>query len=399
MELDIYLEPPSLEPFQYDSEVDQSRLANVIKSFHRLGEYNENHHGEPEELRDFKIALLGVPEDRSSLKNKGAKDAPDQVRKYLYSLFSHWNSLKMVDLGNLKTGNTLEDTYFALKEVITELLTLDVLPIIIGGPQDLTFANYLGYEPFNKIVNITSVDSVFDLGHHHEDINTHSWLSKIILHQPNYLFNFTNIGYQTYLVNKASVQLMKDLFFDSFRLGEVRAHLEETEPMVRNADILSFDVSAIRHSDAPGCYYSGPNGFTGEEACVITRYAGLSDKLTSIGFYGLNPKYDHRGQTSYLVAQMIWYFIDGFMNRVHDLPYLHSDDYIKFNVTNEDYAEDMVFLKSKKTGRWWMVIKPDNLETNTYRPHQFIPCTYEDYKTAMNNEIPDRWWKAQQKLM
>ncbi len=398
MEINVYLKPFDADQFRFEEDVDQSRIANIIKQYHQLGSYSEEDE-EAQSLQDFEIALIGVPEDRRSLDNKGASQAPDHIRKYFYALFSHWKSLKMVDLGNLIPGNTLDDTYFALKEVITVLIDNNVLPVILGGTQDLTYANYLAYEKFNKIVNITSVDSVFDLGRNHDDLNTHSWLSKIILHQPNFLFNFTNVGYQSYLVNKESVQLMKELFFDAYRLGEVRAHLEEVEPMVRNADILSFDISSIRQSDAPGCYYSGPNGFTGEEACAIVRYAGLSDKLTSIGFYGINPKYDQRGQTAHLAAQMIWYFIDGYMNRVQDLPYLHSNDYVKFSVANEDSDEDLIFLKSKKTGRWWMVIKPSNLDNNTFRPHQFIPCTYEDYKLALKNEIPDRWWKAQQKLM
>jgi len=395
MEIDIYLKPFD----QFLSDVDKSRLANVIIQYNKINVYKEGDEEPAKELKDFDIAILGVPEDRRSLENKGAGNAPDKVRYYLYRLFSHWNNVKIVDLGNLIPGNTLDDTYFALKDVISFLLEKNVLPVIIGGTQDLTFANYLAYESFNKVINITSVDSVFDLGHNQDELNTHSWLSKIILHKPNFLFNFTNIGFQTYLVNKDSVQLMKELYFDFYRLGEVRSNLEEAEPMVRNADILSFDISAIRQSDAPGCFYSGPNGFTGEEACAITRYAGLSDKLTSFGVYGVNPKYDNRSQTAHLAAQMIWYFIDGYMNRTNDLPYLLSDDYIKFNVANENFDNDIVFLKSKKTGRWWMVLKPENIKNNIYRPHQFIPCTLNDYQDALNNEIPDRWWKAWQKLM
>ncbi len=397
MSIDIYLEPFDISTIQLNIDKDPNRIYNIIRNYHKLGSY-QNENGKIEELQDFDIALIGVPEDRSSLKNKGAKDAPDNIRKYFYSLYSHWNNLKIVDLGNIKNGNTIEDTYFALKEVVEHLLENNVISIILGGPQDLTYANYLAYEKFNKIINITSIDSVFDLGHHDDEINTHSWLSKIILHKPNYLFNFTNIGYQSYLVNKESIQLMKELYFDAYRLGEMRSDLEYTEPPIRNADIVSFDIASIRQSDAPGCYYSGPNGFSGEEACAMTRYAGLNDKLTSIGFYGLNPGLDNRGQTSFLTAQMIWYFIDGFMNRVNDKPILNSDDYIKFTV-NIDGADGIIFLKSKKTSRWWIVLKPDNIKENRYRPHQFIPCTYDDYKEALKNNIPDKWWKAQQRMM
>jgi len=398
MEPDIYLSPASFSGMEYLSETDRLRLVNVVKLYNsQETEYDEK--VELQDLSKFSIALIGVPEDRGTLYNQGTAAAPDEVRKYFYTLFSHWSNLSMVDMGNIIRGNTPQDTYFAIKKVVSILLKKDIVPIIIGGSQDLTYASYLAYEDVGKIVNITSVDSTYDLGHDDQDINARSWLSQIILHQPNFLFNFTNIGYQTYFVTKESVQLMKELYFDTHRLGTVRANMKEAEPMIRNADILSFDISAVRQSDAPGNFKAGPNGFTGEEACLMARYAGMSDKLSSIGFYEVNPSYDSRGQTAHLVAQMIWYFVDGFMNRQNDLPHLDAEDYIQFTVTPEGYEEEILFLKSKKTGRWWMVLKLKNKENTKYRPHQFVPCSYADYQSALNNEIPDRWWKVQQKLM
>lgn len=398
MEPEIYLSPADYSLFDFTAETDRLRLANVVK-FYNHPETDFNEKITFQNLDAFNIALIGIPEERGTLYNQGTAAAPDEVRKYFYTLFSHWTNLKMVDMGNIKQGNTIEDTYFAVKEVVSTLLQKSIVPVLIGGSQDLTFANYLAYEEIGKIINITAIDSLYDLGHDNQELNARSWLSQIILHQPNFLFNFTNIGYQTYYVNKSSVQLMKDLFFDVHRLGEVRANLEEAEPMIRNADIVSFDISAIRQSEAPGNFKAGPNGFTGEEACKLTRYAGMSDKLTSIGFYEVNPTFDNRGQTAHLTAQMIWYFIDGFMNRRDDLPHLTTKDYIKFIVTPEGYNEELVFLKSKKTGRWWMVLKSKNKENTKYRPHQFVPCSYSDYQAALNNDIPDRWWKVQQKLM
>jgi len=192
---------------------------------------------------------------------------------------------------------------------------------------------------------------------------------------------------------------MKNLYFDVFRLGNVRANMEEVEPMVRNADILSIDLASIRHSEAPASEQSSPNGFYGEEMCQICRYAGLSDKLTSIGFYELNTSLDHQGQSAFLYAQMIWYFIDGFVNRQHDFPEQDNDDFVKFTLHVEDFDEELLFLKSKKSSRWWMVVGVKDVVSKKYRRHQFVPCSYDDYQAALNQEIPDRWWKVQQKLM
>ena len=151
-----------------------------------------------------------------------------------------------------------------------------------------------------------------------------------MLHQPNYLFNYSNLGYQTYFVTQEEIDLMGKLHFDICRLGEIRADLTEAEPIIRNADMASFDLSSIRNSDAPANNNVTPNGFYGEEVCKLARYAGLSDKLTSVGFYELNPEIDDRGQTAHLLAQIVWYFIDGFYHRKNEIPERDNKEFLKY---------------------------------------------------------------------
>jgi len=194
-----------------------------------------------------------VEEDRNAIDNDGCKNAPDAIRHFLYKLFPSNHTPTIVDLGNIKKGHTINDTYFALSSAMVELIQNNVVPIIIGGSHDLTFAAYQAYEKLQQIINIATVDNCFDLGDADRELNSQSYLSQIILKQPNFLFNYTNIGYQTYFVNPESINLMKNLFFDTYRLGVVREDIEEIEPLIRNADMLSIDISSIRMSDAPGC--------------------------------------------------------------------------------------------------------------------------------------------------
>lgn len=348
-------------------------------------------------LEGMQIAIIGVPEEREAYNNKGCSVAPDHVRKYLYRLFNGNYKLSIVDLGNIVPGNSIKDTYIAVSTVVSELITMKIIPIIIGGSQDITYANYLAYENLGQIINIVSVDYSFDIGKTENSNDSKTYLSKIILHQPNFLFNFANIGYQTYFVDQEAIDLMSKLYFDSYRLGNVRSDMEEVEPIVRNADVLSFDVSAIRMSDAPGNGNASPHGFYGEEACQIVRYAGLSDKLSSIGFYEVNPTVDNNGQTSHLVAQMIWYFLEGVANRKKDFPLRDKSEYIKYRVTLQNDSHELIFFKSKKSDRWWMEV-PYHSTMSQYERHHLVPCSYNDYLTAMNEEMPDRWWQAYQKL-
>ncbi|MBN2747133.1 MAG: formimidoylglutamase [Bacteroidales bacterium] len=391
MDSSIYLTPVSIPDFKSDGNMQRRRLGDIIKT-HTFDD------GIPS-LDGARLAILGINESRNSFSNLPCSNAADIVRKHLYALFSFSHNINIIDLGNISQGETVDDTYFAVRNVIAELIDNRITPIIIGGSQDLTYANYLAYEKQGKIINLATIDSSFDLGTSEEVFDSKSYISKIILHQPNYLFNFTNIGYQSYFVDYEAVNLMRKLLFDTYRLGFIRSNMEEAEPLVRNADIVSFDLTSIRQSDAPGTTGPTPNGFYGEEACQICRYAGMSDKVSSIGFYELCPEKDLNEQTAHLTAEMIWYFIEGFYNRKGDHPHKNKTDYMKYNVQIDNQVDEIVFYKSQKSGRWWMEVPLTKPEFAKYQRHFMVPCSYRDYENASKRDIPDRWWQVYQKLM
>lgn len=343
------------------------------------------------------IVIIGVPDERGAVQNKGCSDGPDAIREKLYRLKQHHGNADIVDFGNLIPGSTAEDTYAALAVITSELYAVKALPLILGGSQDLTYGQYCGYKKLEQIINIVSIDARFDLGKPEDEMNSFSWLGKIILEQPNYLFNFSNIAYQTYFVGLESVELMRKLYFDTYRVGQVKTDLTETEPVLRTADLITFDMSAIRQSDAPGNGNASPNGLTGEEACQIMYYSGVSDRLSGLGIYDYNPRFDRHQQSAHLAAQMIWYFIEGVTQRKMDLPLNNPNNYITYRVAVQNLESEIVFLKSIKSDRWWMKL-PFDPSRNRYSHQHLMPCSYKDYQQACNNEVPDRWWNSLQKL-
>ena len=388
MDISSFLIP--LDPAKFDQYNNQkSSFGNIITRF-----IDENKFPD---IEGYHIAIIGVGEDRGAVRNDGTGNAPDIVREKFYDLKISAHPYKIVDLGNLKLGETLADTYAAVSIILIELLKEKILPVILGGSQDLTYAQYVAYQKLEETVNIVSVDAAFDLGTTDQPVNAVSFLGKIVLHEPNFLFNFSNIGYQTYFVGSEQIDLMNKLYFDAYRLGQVRNDLEEVEPIVRNADILSFDITAIRQSDAPGNGNATPNGFYGEEACRIVRYAGMSDKLSSFGIYEINPLFDNHDQTSHLAAQMIWYFLDGYYNRKKDVPVKNKTSFIKYRVPLNKNDQEIVFYKSNKSERWWMEV-PYHTNKIKYERHHLVPCSYKDYETALKEEMPERWWQAYQKI-
>jgi formiminoglutamase len=349
----------------------------------------------------YDMAIVGVQDDRAAINNEGCALGPDYFREQFYTLHEGPYATRLVDLGNIKAGASISDTYVALKMVVSELIKLNIVPIIIGGGQDLTYAQYLAYESLEQKVDLVVVDSKFDLDEEDQEglsAKSDTYLNKILLHQPNYLFNFSNIGYQTYFVNQDSLKVMSKLYFDVHRLGEFSDDMALAEPIVRNANMISFDIGAIRSSDAAANSNASPNGFYGEQACRISRYAGMSDKLSSIGFYEFNPAFDKNGQTAMLLAQMVWYFVDGYYNRKKDFPLTPKSQYLIYRASLSDGSGEMLFVKSKKSDRWWMQVPYPTGQSKNERFH-LVPCRYEDYTTAVTGEMPDLWWRTFQKLL
>lgn len=390
MEYVEFFEPIDVSEFPSGDKYHESMLGNKIRVYKKEAAFPD--------MEGVKIAIIGVQDDRRAVGNKGCAQAPDHIRAYLYQLYRGETSVEIADLGNIKPGHTVEDTYYALSSVMYELIKSNVITIIVGGGQDLTFACYRAYENLGHTINIAAIDSSFDLGDAEDELTSKSYLSKIILHQPSFLFNYSNVGYQSYFADPQGVDLMTKLYFDVYRLGNVRADITEVEPIVRNADMLSFDITSIRQSDAPANASPSPNGFYGEEACQITRYAGMSNKLSSIGFFEVNPKFDKSGQTAHLTAQMIWYFIDGYVNRKEDNPLSNSKDYVKYRVSIKDNENEILFYKSNKTDRWWMDVPYPADQRYKFERHHLVPCSYSDYEIACKEEMPDRWWRTYQKL-
>ncbi|MFN8777007.1 MAG: formimidoylglutamase [Flavobacteriales bacterium] len=347
----------------------------------------------------MKVALLGVKEDRNAGVNKGCADGPDRIRGYLYKLFRLDTPAGLVDLGNIEAGESFEDTCYAVNQTCQFLLKRNVVPVILGGSQDLTYANYLAYEKMEQTVNLVTIDPSLDFGTSADDTRSTGYLNRIVLHKPNYLFNYSNVGHQRYLTDPDLVDLMGRMFFDLLRLGEVQSQVGLSEPALRNADIVSLDVSAIRMSESPGCAQAGPNGFYGEEAAQLCRYAGMSDKLTSFGIYEYNPSFDPNGQSAHLIAQMLWCFLEGFASRKQDYPVGDYNDYQRYIIPLHGESHELVFYKSPRTDRWWMDVPYPAGMVNKFERHHLVPCTYEEYLQATREEMPDRWWKTYQKLV
>jgi hypothetical protein len=379
MEFD-FLKPLDNEILQFVKEFSSQQLGSKVV-FHTAEDFPD--------LNKIKIAIIGVLENRGDVNQEQEVDLT-HIRKELYALFpGNWNA-SIADLGDILAGNSSDDTYFALRKVISSLIKKKIIPIVIGGSQDLTYALYRAYDNLEQMVNLVSIDNKFDFGKESEVVSASSYLTKIIIEEPNNLFNFSNIGYQTYYNSQEEIDLIDKLFFDGYRLGDISNNLALAEPVFRDADIVSVDLTSIKSSDSGNFTSFTPNGFNGKEICALSRYAGISDKVSLFGVFNHN----NSKQESVLIAQIIWYFIEGVHYRSNEYPFGSKENYIKYIIPLE---EELIFYKSNKTDRWWIEIPFISSGNNKLKKSTLLPCSYDEYLGACNQEIPERWWKAQRK--
>jgi arginase family enzyme len=349
MELD-FLCPLDHEILKFIEGLSSQQLGSKVV-FHTKEQFPD--------LNKIKIAIIGVLENRGDGNQTENVDLLP-IRKEFYGLFpGNWDA-SIADLGDILAGNSAEDTYFALRKVVSSLIKKKIIPIILGGTQDLTYALYRAYDGLEQMVNLVSIDNKFDFGKEIEAVSAASYLTKIIIDEPNNLFNFSNVGYQTYYNSQEEIDLIDKLFFDAYRLGDVSNNISIAEPVFRDADMVSLDLTAVKSSDSGNFAVFSPNGFNGKEICALSRYSGISDKVSLFGIFNHN----NTKQESVLIAQIIWYFIEGFHYRSNEYPFGSKENYIKYIIPLE---EELVFYKSNKTDRWWIEIPFISSSSNKLR--------------------------------
>ncbi len=340
------------------------------------------------------IAIFNVPEFEGT--DNIDSSAECKIRDSFYRLYFE-NLPKIADLGTLSLMPTRKESFDLIIEICTDLIDKGIIPIIIGGGQDISYAIYKAYAKLEKTITFCSADSTFDVGLPDDKLKSSSFFSKVISYKPNHLFNYINLGYQSFFVKPEEVSLLNGLNFELYRLGQIKNNMHEAEPLLRNTDFLSFDMSSVKSSSFMSNVYSTPNGFDSEEVCKIARYAGISDKISCFGIFEYNQELDGSNQGSQLISQMLWYFIEGYKSRKNELN-PNIDNCIKYTIAFEDEQTEIEFYKSQTSGRWWMGVPFKNPKTNLF-DNYFVACSYDDYTQANKGEIPQRWLKTYSRFL
>jgi arginase family enzyme len=386
VDLNDYFNPVSIEGPDFEHLTAQAGFP------HNITIHTDN--APVKDIGKYKIALFGVPDGRNS-PNMGSMKGPDMIREQLYKLAKIPGRSKIIDLGNMKQGVTFNDTVAGLTDILSLLISENLFPVIIGGSSALIPAIDKALSQFLNKYTFTAVDSRIDFSNERKEPDSFNYLNAIINNHKSTFSHYINIGYQTYLNDQQIINRFLKRRSELIRIGDVRQAIYLTEPLFRDSDVAIFDISSVRQSDAPGTISPSPNGFYGEEICLLSRYAGISDKLRVFGLFDVNPEFDIRNQTTGLAAQILWFFLEGFSQKQYETPILNisnSGRFIKYHVRVTDLDDDLIFVKSNLTDRWWIELQIEK-DQNIY-----VACSHEDYLKANRNEVPDRWVQAVERL-
>ncbi|HON51626.1 MAG TPA: hypothetical protein PLS12_00315 [Bacteroidales bacterium] len=327
--------------------------------------------------------LLGYKENRNSTIASTLQIA-DEFRVSLEKLCATSESLTIVDIGNCKQGKTVRESYIILQEVLKILKELQIPIIIIGGTQESLY--YIGKEILKKVQypTICCIDSKIDLDIDSEDFSNTNYISKLVnLSETQRLIS---IAYQEYLSIQKTYEWFKSQYFPLVRLGKVRQNILEVEPLIRDSQIVSFDMSAIRYSDMPSQIYSNPNGLYAEESCQLAWYAGYSPNIRVFCLHDTFFNESTKVLTATLTAQIIWHFLDGISQQKQKKCDFSAEKFTKYYVQNSFLEQDITFFENIYTKQMWVEIPLKNKKKK-----RILPCSSLDYQVFLDNNLSENW--------
>lgn len=362
-----------------------------IQAEPRLGQQLQIHQRTFPDWRSADLVLLSASlQDHQQL--------PQTFRRHLYSLSLPHPRLRMADLGHLKPQENLEDTLEQLSYLLAYLHQEQKTCLLLIDDQSLALAQAQAFEGSESPIELVHIDAQPDLLDSSLLLDQQSFAHALLQPRPQWLFDYTLLGYQRYFVGEEQLDWLSERHYAALRYGQLAAGIEQAEPYLRTAQVVTADLSAVRASDSPGSRVLSPGGFSAEEFCRLARYAGLGYHQLSFSLCGWDPALDRREQSSRLAALAAWYFIDGCTHRYDDFPREDRANLTRYSVRLHASIEKIEFYRHRHSDRWWMEVPhPDHIGEQ-YPPHRLVACSEADYETAKQDDIPERWWQTFQKL-
>ena len=333
------------------------------------------------ELQKADAFLLGYVEDRNSTVSCG-EESVNAIREKLYSLHGLSKSLNVIDLGTCKRGDTVQQSYEMLQYVVERIALYQKPIVIIGGTQEsvcsIASASFRGV----AFPAMCFIDAKIDWNAD-DDFSSENYLKKLCEDNPR--MRVLHVGGQEYLSSRDALSWFSKNYFYAMRLGECNADITKAEPLIRDAQLISFDMNVVRYSDSPAG--QNVNGLYSEYACQCAWNAGYSPRMNTFMLSEFDVKKDVDGISTQLAAQIIWHVFDGISQGKHESCDFFDGTYEILHLKHAMIPQDITFYTSKVSKTVWMEVP---IGTN-HSKSRYIPCSPADYEQCVTGYIPDVW--------
>lgn len=284
---------------------------------------------ERDSAKNIRVAIIGFPSDEGVRRNNGrpgAAAAPDEIRRHLYKMTpppeekeQFANLLDTIlDMGNLSVTMDLETSQSDLGKILAELLSEDILPIILGGGHETAFAHFLGYVESGLETAIFNLDAHTDVRNLNEGkAHSGSPFRQAMEHPGKCCSKYLVAGLQPHSVAEEHLNYIKEqggsyVFRDETNITSISGMFHEHES---DRMMVTFDMDAVDQAYAPGVSAPCTNGLHQDLWLTAAYLAGRNEQVTSFDLCEVNPSFDRDGQTARLAALTIWQFLLGLSQR------------------------------------------------------------------------------------
>ncbi|MFY0675003.1 MAG: hypothetical protein JXQ87_16500 [Bacteroidia bacterium] len=360
---------------------------NFNLSGKQVGDVITINNGESFKLDNVSTVFIGVEQGGNQLSNT--------LREHLYTYRNTDGFEAFADLGDYTlpkeiTQSNIDELGFIFSDlmeqdihIVTYCNVVDLIPKVVDRAYDYLKQFYSTIE-----TNVT-IASDIDFG----QLEAKNWLSNNLDSSKSLMHHYGILGYQSNHISQDQIEHLHKLGFESERLGNLKSSITKAEPYVRMGNFLQVDFRSIK-SSYTGLAHQYPNGLNGEEACAILKYAGANSEMRAVNLFANGWGLQDLGAE--LMAQMIWYYIEGTQIGFEEDPLGGNDNYAKYHTNFEKSNESIIFYKSLRSGKWWIYLPVDHEKYPRYK--YLIPCDYSDYQMATEGEIPYRWVLAVSRL-
>ncbi len=270
--------------------------------------------------------ILGYPDDEGIRLNGGrigASEAPKLIRQFLYKMTpSAFKSkdLKVFDLGDLRIKGDLSQRHENVLQLLADIHRQKIKTITFGGGHDYGYSDAAGFvksflssEQKPVVINF---DAHLDMRPTHHGFNSGTPFYRLLSEFKDQI-DFVEIGLQSQCNSENHWKWAEAHHAHLFSLNKVEengmlALLDEAvfKKITKNTPVfISFDIDALRASEAGGCSQAWMTGLKFSECLQFLSALYKKSNTRGLGIYEVSPPLDRDFQTSKTAALLAHHFL------------------------------------------------------------------------------------------